>query len=527
MTDRAMNGIRRPHRWLLAGALVVGLLARVPGIYWGHNFPNPSGYGAHHPDEWTHVVLAEPLIAPSAGARWNPTYPKGLAVMTAVPMIAARAVTGKFRGPRPLVRWTTAVGRGISVLFGVGTVLVVFLLGRRITGDPRVGLAAAWFLGLGGLHVTQSHFFVADVPALFFTLLGLLLLIVDLDCQEDGGHEALRWAALAFGVAFGIKLFVAGLPSLALVTVLRRERIRRIAHAAVFFVAGFVAINLGMFGPLDLLAAIRSGVNDPYQYSRAMGLVVYLLESPAVFGLPFLVGAVVGTAMALRRLTGSRDKRLLGIVAVLGLPLLVHAWHVTFSLDLFPRHLVVFIPFAALTAGYALVRALEALRSRGIRPALLTVPVFAWLALFVFDGERGFVSDTRNDAYRWLDANVAEGTNIWWYYHDLGRYPQMRFPRDGRAPYLVFEMMQANHILSGVGLRDSYPRDFRNVFDVSSQEEVDAVQAVFRGDSEYREVARFREGYFMPEYLWSDRWLGNRSRNYLTEIVVFKRDTAP
>jgi hypothetical protein len=488
------------------------------------NFPSPSGFTIHHPDEWTHLVLAEPLIAPSDGARWTPRYPKGLAVMTAAPIVAARAVRGALHAGRPVIRDTVRVGRVVSVLLGVASIFIVFLLGRRITGDERVGLAAAWFLALGGLHVTQSHFFVADVPALFFTLLGLLLLLVDLDRGEEPGNEALRWAALSLGFAFGIKLFVAGMPSLALAVLLRRGRFRRATHAAVFFLAGFVIVNAGLFTPFDLLAAVRTGVNDPYTYDRAMGLLVYAIESPAIFGLPLLLLALGGTVMAVRRLlAGRKDRRVLATAAVIGLPLLVHAWHVTFSLDLFPRHIVVFIPFAAIAAGFALVRAGDALARGRIRPALLALPVFAWMALFVFDGERPFIAEPRNEAYRWLEANVPEGTNIWWYYHSLKRWPQMRFPRDGRPPYLVEEMMQANHILSGVGLRDSYPPDYHHVFDVLSQNEVDETQAVFKGESEYREVARFREGYFMPEYRWSDRMLGNRSRNYITELVIFER----
>ena len=516
------NGATKLHRWLLAGALVAGLLARAPGIYWGHNFP--PGFGPHHPDEFTHFVLVEPLIDPSAGARWEQNYPKGLAALTAAPILAWRALTGQLAAALPAMREIVTVGRLIGVALGTATILLVFLLGRRITQDERVALSAAWFMALGGLHVTQSHFFVADVPAVFLTLLGLLLLLSSLAREGSGGDEPLRWAALALGAAFGIKLFVAGLPSLVLVALMRPGRVRRSAHVAVFFLAGFVAVNLGMFTPLDLIGTLRSGVNDPYQYDRAMGLLVYLLESPAVFGLPLLVLALAGTVLALRRLAaGRRDVRILGVAAVLGLPLLVHAWHVTFTLDLFPRHLVFLIPFATLAAGFAFVRALDALRERGVRPLLLAAPVWAWLGLFVIDGERGFIREPRNEAFQWLEQHVPQGTSIWWYYHDLPAWPRTRFPVDGRPPWLVMEMMQANHVLSGVGLRNSYPRDYRNVFDVASQEEVDQIQALFRGETEYREAARFREGYLMPEYRWTDRWLGNRSRNYLTEIVIFQR----
>ena len=60
-----------------------------------------------------------------------------------------------------------------------------------------------------------------------------------------------------------------------------------------------------------------------------------------------------------------------------------------------------------------------------------------------------------------------------------------------------------------------------------SQERVDAYQVLFKGQTEYREVARFGEGYFMPEYLLADALLGNRSRNYISEVVIFSNGTCP
>ena len=82
-------------------------------------------------------------------------------------------------------------------------------------------------------------------------------------------------------------------------------------------------------------------------------------------------------------------------------------------------------------------------------------------------------------------------------------------------------MHHANHYLSGMGLRDSLPRDYRHVFDIESQSELDAFQGLFTGQPGYREAARFGENYFMPEYTLTDRLIGNRSRNYLAEVVIF------
>jgi hypothetical protein len=52
---------------------------------------------------------------------------------------------------------------------------------------------------------------------------------------------------------------------------------------------------------------------------------------------------------------------------------------------------------------------------------------------------------------------------------------------------------------------------------------VAAIQSLFRGTSDYTMVARFPERYVMPEYRFTMALLGDRSRNFITEIVVFRR----
>ena len=88
---------------------------------------------------------------------------------------------------------------------------------------------------------------------------------------------------------------------------------------------------------------------------------------------------------------------------------------------------------------------------------------------------------------------------------------------------IVAELYLWNHFLSGSGLRESWPKDWKAVFDARSQERLEAFQNVYRGGAGYVEAARFSEGYLMPELRLADRVLGNRSRNYLTEIVIFRR----
>jgi hypothetical protein len=72
-----------------------------------------------------------------------------------------------------------------------------------------------------------------------------------------------------------------------------------------------------------------------------------------------------------------------------------------------------------------------------------------------------------------------------------------------------------------MSLRNSYPTDHKKIFASRSSGRIKQLQSIFRGTSEYREAARFVEGYFMPEYRFADALIGNRSRNYVAEIVIF------
>jgi dolichyl-phosphate-mannose--protein O-mannosyl transferase len=96
-------------------------------------------------------------------------------------MIALRALRGQLQDPAPGIIDIVVLGRVINALYGTATIFIVFLLARRLFRDARVALLSAWIMALGGLHVTQSHFFVADGPSLFWFLLGSYLLILEVE----------------------------------------------------------------------------------------------------------------------------------------------------------------------------------------------------------------------------------------------------------------------------------------------------------------------------------------------------------
>ena len=507
--------------WWLAGAVVVGLLVRLPGVAWGVNWPD--GFTIHHPDEYTHIANADAIITP-LGPRTGVPYPKAMAAYAAVPFLAWYAAHGSFGGPRVHIPWIVGTGRLISVVFGIAAILIVFAIARDALGDERAGTIAAWLLALGGLHVTQSHFFLADVPALTWTLLATWLLWRDLTQPGNGGHEALRWAAFAAGAAVALKLFVFVLPALAYTVLARPPRLRRTVHAAVFLLAGVGISSLGFDTPTAFYRAATLGTHVPLEFDRVLSAVLLAVQLPSLFSLPLLLLGAAGTYGLVRRLWKAPADRRRHALVIFGSVPLVALLFALVMLDPFVRHLLVLIPWAALAGGWALARWTAALERRGRSPALVLAPVFAWMALFVIDGERFFLFEPRNDALRWVRTHVAPGTSLNW----MGRrtpegYRSVRWLVEGQPDVLVFEMYEANQSLSGVNWKNAYPSDPRRVYDGRTAERVAAIQALFQGTSDYAMIARFPERYLMPEYRVAMALLGDRSRSYITEVVVFAR----
>jgi hypothetical protein len=514
------------RRWTILAILVLGLVVRIPGIFWGTNFPF-DGFSLHHPDEFTQWAHVRQFLSPTDTSVKVPLYPEGTSVPVAMTMLAYRVATRTTAEPLPSRESIVLVGRTVAVLYGAMTVLVILLLAQRFLVQWSSVVAAGVATALGGLLVSQSHFFVADAPTLFWFTLGLYLLRVHLDDESGQDVEHLQWCAFAFGVAFGTKLVIVGLPSLGLATLLPGPRIRRMASAAVFFVAGFAIVTAVTFSPFELRQTLMQGVTARgLLLDRASAALIYLVQFPSVFGLPVaLFAAVGGVAFVRRNPLFRRSPSRLAAVLTVWLPLALALYVILLRLDPFPRHLLTLIPWVAIFAGAGFTWTQDRVRRLGLPAFVLPALATAWLALFVFDGERNFVKEPRNRAAQWMLDNVPRGTETFWQYHPFRSYRHVNYANGGAPQVIVMEMLFANDYLSGQGRRNSMPTDFHHVFGGQSQERMLRVQSLFTGTSGYREVARFDEGYFMPELTVPLRLVGDRSRSYLTELVIFRRDS--
>ena len=81
-------------------------------------------------------------------------------------------------------RHLTAVSRLLTAIFDLGTIWLVFLLGRQIF-SPQVGLLAAAFLAVNVMHIQLAHFFISDPYQTCFTVAALLFLIKAVGHREN------------------------------------------------------------------------------------------------------------------------------------------------------------------------------------------------------------------------------------------------------------------------------------------------------------------------------------------------------
>jgi YYY domain-containing protein len=96
------------------------------------------------------------------------------------------------------------VGRVLSGLFDLGSVLLLFFLARRLF-DWRVGLIASFLLALTALNIQGSHYFAVDT---FLTFFVLLVIWFTLDVAEGKGWPAYVGLGVAMGLTLACKVSV-------------------------------------------------------------------------------------------------------------------------------------------------------------------------------------------------------------------------------------------------------------------------------------------------------------------------------
>lgn len=339
------------------------------------------------------------------------------------------------------------VTRALVALCGTLTILVLFRLAQRVSGDRQALLAAA-FLAVAVLHVRESHFAMTDalMTLLLWTSLALLL-------RAEGSWRMYALAGLAGGLATSTKYNAAAV-AVAMTAAQVLLWVRRPSSAIswrgwlpIVVFAGAMAAGFLVATPYALLDYPKFSEDLRYDFTHLSGGHNDIILGPgwiyhATHSLPYGVGlgafaaAIIGVVPFARR---HRDAALILAGFAVSFYVALGSGYTVFF-----RYVLPLVPFLCLlaAAGVDSVSGWVARRFGAAPPAVLAVAVAvtlgpALLYAVWFDALLAR-TDTRVLAGEWLTAQLAPGDTV----HDAGgiytrldlwRVPVTRVPYDAEA----------------------------------------------------------------------------------------------
>jgi hypothetical protein len=245
----------------------------------------------------------------AASLAGNPHFTGLFPVIRAHPLVFQVLISPFYANGTPDVP-----GRYISALFGIGTIGLVYLLGRTLYGR-RAGAIAALLLAIMPYHIVISRQILLDGPMTFFATAALLCMTVFVRSDNR------RWLILA-GACVGLAaltketaIILVGSAFVFLSLVSQLWRPVRYVIAA-----GGAAVGLALTYPLvtALSGGSRSGQSYlTWQLTRRPNhsFTFYLTQIPLSIGLLIVVAAVLGVILR-RRDQAWREVLLVAWVAV-------------------------------------------------------------------------------------------------------------------------------------------------------------------------------------------------------------------
>jgi len=326
------------------------------------------------------------------------------------------------------------IGRALSALMGVLTILLLYLLGKRMFG-PRAGAIAALILIFGLDHARISHDMLPDVPMVFFLVLGYLFIW---NIAEKGRTRDYLWAGAAAGLAMttkygGLMLFIPLF--IAHVYQIRQTKrpLREIILSPRLIGAGLLFLAVFLLGSPYIIKDFKTFLTDfkwqsshltaeghygdPADKSAFLFYLRYgFKENVGLIAQFFVLGGVLLGLLRRRKAE----------VILLAYPLvqfaMISTWKVRATRYLFPM-----APFFALIAAfcldYILRRGDRVFAPEGAKPkrqmlwnvaaGVLIAAVLAPSAVSLYRFDKALTGlDSRTRAKEWIDFNLPAGTTL-------------------------------------------------------------------------------------------------------------------
>lgn len=394
MESRERSFVDRRSVWLLLLVMALGIVLRAPA----------TRRGFFHWDEAQYVFALQPAVLTIRDALGMERWPRPF--VERAPFDRERDPYSSFTAKPTFdvltIAWGTILGltptsvAGVSLLFSIGTILLLYLLVRRVF-DDRLALTASLILAVSSYHVFFAGSQTPAAVAAFFLTLAVGLYLESLR-QETPGRLALAGAALAlaYGSHYNLIPYVTavfGLEALHLAVDWRRSGARRVVRPAILggsFLAVVGAFEL--FYRLLIPFAYASVPPGPGAYAAQLwfqhGFPRWATPSGASRFAQLILNSegvlICGLAVAGWEAwlpTALRDRRIQTLTVLPAAHLAAATLGGAVSSPVFSRMIVALLPFVALWAACGAALAANAVaRMLRSRPAIVQAAVVGLLA---------------------------------------------------------------------------------------------------------------------------------------------------
>jgi hypothetical protein len=366
---------RAPAGLLLLAIVAGGTALRAYRLDWGlpgHNFP----------DDVMHFL--RPAARAAASGSWLPLPDAFIHGPVLIGLLAATfrvwaIATGTTIQPPPLgvtpqLETLTLVGRALNVGIAALSIVMLYLVARRLVGRAGALLAAA-ALAFSPLHVLESHRLAPDIPGVLFLLVALWLGLV---ADERRSTALLAAGGVVAGIAIATRYTTALALAGPLLVLARRQGGGAVAALGTATLGGFLLGALPILArpqrfasDVGLIAVLGYGVDAP-GVTLADGLAQQRWVYPLAVALPYMMGwALYLLAAAGLWALWRRDRRVAAVVLAGLVPFLVL---IGASRAAVPRYYLPVLPFLAIGAGAAVaVSASPLVRGIGVAAVAYTV----------------------------------------------------------------------------------------------------------------------------------------------------------
>ena len=448
--DRLFNHINFENSLtpkLLAAILLTAAVLRFQGIFWGIPVFDPMVH-SYHPDEPKIIQGAVNFpyhILSNSDLRY-PTFYHYFIGSLSIPARLIFKITGwAFEDFKIFV---SVFGRLITIILGVGSVLLTFILGKKLY-DEKAGLLSALFVSLSLYHVQNSSWATLDVPNSFFFILTIYL---SFRMYEKPTTKSYLLTGISLGILTGTKYI--GAISLILILILH--------------------FNKGIGSKKKLLDVLKTSFSKNLWVLLLSAGIVFLITTPAIIlkptifidSLSQLVNRDAGRkyrvvfdfmifVRIIRNYAAVTDP-FLTVLMILGLvypfkkrldkeiPILFVIVIFFFAFGaLTSRHLIAVIPLTSILGAQAIWLLYKKVQfiSKTIRIYFLVLWILFALA-YNIGGILLRKNDTRTEATYYIEENILPGSTIG--ATSIGDYPRWKwmFPQIDPSRFKVVDALQ-------------------------------------------------------------------------------------